>query len=397
MLHRELLEKELGQQAEDFKDFEKRQGADTRRYLGLLEELSKTPLEAIKAKLSDIEEPGALPSQEIAAARKCCIEFHEKWNNHEEARAWAMEALRERTTFAADASQMLLDQEVNMPIGVIQVGWFENPHCEGRRYEKMARPRFLSPRELLETQEDPINYKSRIELERFRMEVEAAEKFLNGQAGWRARGERMPLAFYDGTLLFSVPIDKKSKIEYVNKLHSLVMLSEKTEVPLIGYIAHSKTRDLLNMLDHFAGGKPGLSKSIFDADILRPRPGDAPAFKNWGDRSAFFYSRRIGLSEIFKDSAGFIYIQMSGDTPPARLDIPSWIYEKGLLEEVADVARAEAIIGLGYPYCLETADQMAVISAADRDILLRVLQDFAARQRLDFKISRKTASKGRRR
>jgi hypothetical protein len=85
------------------------------------------------------------------------------------------------------------------------------------------------------------------------------------------------------------------------------------------------------------------------------------------------------------------------DAPPARIDIPAWVYEDGLLNELIDIVRAECVIGLGYPYAAETADQAAVISSADRDIFLRALQDMAAREKLGFSVSRKVASKGRRR
>ena len=68
-----------------------------------------------------------------------------------------------------------------------------------------------------------------------------------------------------------------------------------------------------------------------------------------------------------------------------------------LLEEVLDTVRAECVIGLGYPYALETADQTAVITMRDREIFLGALQEFASREKLNFNVSRKNASKGRRR
>ncbi len=75
----------------------------------------------------------------------------------------------------------------------------------------------------------------------------------------------------------------------------------------------------------------------------------------------------------------------------------SWIYEENFLDEVLDAVRAECVIGLGYPYALETADATAVISARDREIFLKALQEFASREKLGFTVSRKVASKGRRR
>jgi hypothetical protein len=55
------------------------------------------------------------------------------------------------------------------------------------------------------------------------------------------------------------------------------------------------------------------------------------------------------------------------------------------------------VIGLGYPYPLEAADATAVIGTAERDSFLRALQDFAKKNNLPFSVSRKSASKGRRR
>jgi hypothetical protein len=59
--------------------------------------------------------------------------------------------------------------------------------------------------------------------------------------------------------------------------------------------------------------------------------------------------------------------------------------------------RAECVVGNGYPYAIETADEAAVMTARDRQQFLRVVQDFAAEHSLDFRISRKAQSKGRRR
>jgi hypothetical protein len=98
-----------------------------------------------------------------------------------------------------------------------------------------------------------------------------------------------------------------------------------------------------------------------------------------------------------KSIVGFVYLQTTSEDSPARLDIPAWIYEAGFLEEVLDVARAECVVGLGYPYALETADQTALITMRDREVFLAALQDFAGREKLNFSVSRKNASKGRRR
>jgi hypothetical protein len=214
----------------------------------------------------------------------------------------------------------------------------------------------------------------------------------------------MPLAFFDGTLLvsFSLP-QTQLQDTFIEKMVALVKLSRETEVPLIGYVDRSYARDLMNLLDAFDGTPVMNRQTLYDSRILQASTETlAPALENWGDRTCFCFSKRRGLSAFLDEETGqplvgFAYLQTTGEGAPARLDIPAWVYEKGLLEEVLDTVRAECVIGLGYPYALETADQTAVITMRDREIFLRALQDFAMREKLDFSVSRKSASKGRRR
>ena len=177
----------------------------------------------------------------------------------------------------------------------------------------------------------------------------------------------------------------------------LVRLSHETEVPLIGYIDRSFARDLIGLLDainHNLLHEP--DETLNDAALLNF---ETLAF--WGDCTAFFYCQRKGLSDFFnaehRSSVGFVYLQTTSDNFPARLDIPAWIYENGWLDEVLETVRAECIIGLGYPYPLETADATAVITVRDRETFLRALQDFSSRESLDFRVANKNTSKTRRR
>ncbi len=214
----------------------------------------------------------------------------------------------------------------------------------------------------------------------------------------------MPLAFYDGTLLLSISLPKTDLQEdIINKLVELVRVSKKTEVPLIGFVDRSYARDLLSMLDAFDRQPHSRQKTLDDVSVILAATSEsAQILKNWGDRTVFCYSKRRGLNafidaETEKSLVGFVYLQTTTDSAPARVDIPAWIYEQGLLDEVLDTARAECVIGLGYPYALEAADATAVITMRDREIFLRALQDFAMREKLEFSVSRKAASKSRRR
>lgn len=404
MLFRELLSDELNKQSESFKQFALTQAGDLHDYLEKLQKLSANSYREISAKTEKLESPGAIPSQEIESSKNFAFPFGEKWRNHEEARSWAHSILEKRTTFAADGSQLFVEREVSLPVAAVQVGWFENPHDETQGYEKNAKFFVLSPEELLKDQEEPVIPETRVGQKRFEAEVEKVEEFLLRKKGWRERNEKMPLAFFDGTLLISFALPRTELQEsFIKKMVSLVKLSRETKVPLVGYVDRSYARDLLGLLDALDGVKNANKRTLDDASILHASISEnSQTLKNWGDRTCFCYSKRRGLSAFIDEKTGrsivgFCYLQTTSDNPPARLDIPSWVYEDGLLNEVLNVVRAECVVGLGYPYPLETADQIAVITMRDREIFLQALQGFANKNKLGFNVSRKAASKGRRR
>ena len=386
MIFRELLANQLAEKKMDFTEFSEQQRDSLEVYLSKIKKLEQTPVEDLQNRFQFKEETGAMPSVELSKHKSFSISFTESWNNHEESRKWAFEVLQNRTTFAVDGSQIPPTRDVSMTVAAVQVGWFENPHSESVRYEKNAEFFILSPSDLM-----PTPAETRVSERRIHEEVRKVREFLEKKSGWRERGERMPLAFYDNTLLVPFPLSSDSQSKYIGEMQNLILLSAQTQVPLVGYVARSFSRDLLTFLDEFDSERSN-ADLLYDADILFPR-----ILRFWGDRTCFCYAKRKGLTEFFGDTIGFVYLQTTSNATPARLDIPSWIFEKGLLEEVLNVIRAECIIGLGYPYALETADQTAVITTQDREMFYRALQDFAKENNLNFTVSRKAASKGRRR
>ena len=404
MLYRELLTNELHNQREDFQKFAESQSIDLNNYWEILRKLCQSSSAEICKKIADNENVGGLPSVELDKQKSFSCSFTESWANHEQARRWASGILQKRTTFAADASQILPGRDISLPVAAIQVGWFENPHDETQSYEKNAKFTILSPKDLLENQEEPMTPESRVGEMRFHAEVERIGKFLSDKEGWQERGERMPLAFFDGTLLVSFSLPQTAlQISFVQAMVNLVKHSRKTKVPLVGYVDHSFSRDLLHLLDAFENNITSENQTLYDSTLLYAETSNVErVLKSWGNRTIFCYSKRKGLSafndpETEQSMVGFTYLQTTSDNPPARLDIPSWVFDDGLLDEVLDVVRAECVIGLGYPYPLETADATAVISTGDREIFLGALQEFASREKLNFSVSRKSTSKGRRR
>jgi len=137
MLYRELLTTELDKQRDDFRRFADSQAGDLAVYLHKLKQLNQTPYAEIQQKLAD-KNAGAIPANELKTLKTFSVSFGKSWANHEDARVWANEILQSRTTFAADGSQLFSEREVSLPVGAIQIGWFENPHDATQRYEKNA-------------------------------------------------------------------------------------------------------------------------------------------------------------------------------------------------------------------------------------------------------------------
>jgi hypothetical protein len=347
----------------------------------------------------------AFPSDELEREGAAVVPFKESWRSHEEARRWALEALRGRVTFAADGSQIFPGREASLPVAAVQIASFENPHAPAGRYTKDVHFEVLTPEQLLGRAGDYESPEQVVSLRRFELEARAVCDFLERRRDWRTKGERVPVAFFDNTLLVASlrkGTDRHLSQRMADALAELIMKSRETLVPVVGYVDHSYAHDIAGLL---AALHPDLPESnAYDAQILRaPAKGRGrPPLSKWGDRTVFFHCQRPNLAEVFFDEGhaplvGFVYLQTTAAGHPARLDIPAWVHEAGLVEEVADAVRAECVVGNGYPYAIEAADQAALMTGRDREQFLRVVQDFAAEHRLDFQVSRKALSKGRRR
>ncbi|MGH9943045.1 MAG: DNA double-strand break repair nuclease NurA [Pyrinomonadaceae bacterium] len=414
MLYRQHLLHELTARREEFVRFERAWAEGARALAESLRALGgRTVVQIKNAAESELETgraraAGALPSSELDEYRSVVVPFGERWGSHEAARAWAAEVLRGRATCAADGSQILPGREISVPVAAVQVASFENPHTpDGTSYRKEARFHLVTPHELTETGDntaaDVVGFR------RFELELQALCEFCERHRGWRAvTGRRAPVAFFDGTLLLSsaqIRTESQFPREYIRATLDAVRLSRETEVPIVGFIDHSYARDLVHLLGVLAGhgGGRASTASLYDAQLFASAlENDEKLLAAWGNRTIFFHCLREGLTRDFRDErdqplVGFLYLQTTGAGAPARLDIPAWVYEAGLLEEVSDAVRAECVVGNGYPYALETADGAAVLTMQDREQFLRAVQDFAAEHDFSFRVSRKAVSKLRRR
>lgn len=420
MLHLHHLDEELKARGAEFRAYDLTRREHAADYGERLRALATHTAAQVAALVRAERAPGALPSTELDARGVIAIGFDKQWISHEDARRWAIEILRERTTFAADGSQLMPGRDLSVPVAAVQIAWFENPHKSAGEYTKNARLHLIAPDELLAN--DAVSENAYVAFRRFEKEVEAIKEFMSRHAGWESRNDRMPLAFLDGTLQLQLTARQNSNsndaissdatnsrparddaTDYIGTLKDLVLHSERTRVPVVGYVDQSYARDIVVMLNTIRGDARHKPSLLFDAQLLgADTENTTPLLSGWGARTILFYCLRRKLIEDFTDSegrptVGFAYMRVVMNSSPARLDIPAWVYDAGLLDEVADTVRAECVVGNGYPYPIETADAAAMLTPADRERFVRHLGEFSRREQLDFRISRKRTSKNHRR
>lgn len=333
--------------------------------------------------------------------------FTRTFANHEQARQWA-ECIEGVTTIAVDGSQLHPWRDASIPVALIQVGLFANPHLHGQPYTKDVVLEVLAPDEISEASsvesKDPDSYpysEMQVNLRRYQLEVETIRRQMEQRAHSRRPDQpaHSPLIFFDGSLIvsFAVTMPEPYRGSYIRTARSLLQTSEEQRIPLIGYIDTSYARDIITMLRRLdaASPRPQLrdTRRIHDALLWQ-------GAMRWGDRTPAMICARGDILQDYgpyRESVAFCYLQTSAHRPPARLEFPRWMLDDGLLEPVLDAVRAELIAGNGYPYAIETADAVAVISMQDRQEFYGQFQDFMLRQGMKCTFSTKSASKGRRR
>jgi hypothetical protein len=338
--------------------------------------------------LADESHPGARPLEPLGKFQDWKISANLKWTNREHSLQWVHDRLQGITTFAVDGSQIFPTKDVMPPIALVQVGWFENCHSHDGDYTKDIRLNVLTPDEL-EVAHLGRTPERQVGMHRFQMEVERVIEYMEVHAGSLDR-----LVFFDGALVatFAEVFDWECRKFYAQQCVNLLRASEQYRVPLVGYIDTTHACDLVQLLRTLKGLPE--STVLHDAMLLGSQ-------LQWGDRTPLFLCDRPGdarlegiLSEYEdqQDRITFTYLK-ANDGYPVRLELPLWIYEAGLLETVLDIVRGEIIIGGGYPYVIETADQVAVLQMADRQLFFQLLQDWADRSDIRVRFSRKMVSK----
>lgn len=378
----------LDQKQSEFSEFYHDASATYQAYRQALRKVSDRSDAEISEILSDRDHPGARPLELLGKHVNWIVPFKLKWPNREKSLQWVRDRLTGITTFAVDGSQIFPSKDVAPPIALVQVGWFTNPHLSIGTYDKNVRLSIMTPSEL-QVQRNGRSLDRQVSMRRFEMEVERVIEFMEDYAG---RSDC--LVFFDGSLVatFAEAFDLECRAFYAQQYVNLLRASEHCRVPLVGYIDTSHACDLIQTLQCLESVPE--TTTLNDAQLLA-------SGMQWGDRSPIFLCDRPGdawgqgiLSEYEEHATRitFTYLK-TNENPPARLEFPRWMHDAGVLDMALEYVRGEVIIGNGYPYVIETADQVAVLQAEDRQLFYRLLQDWAAKSDLNFRFSRKMVSK----
>lgn len=356
-----------------------------KRYRGSLKLAAQQTNPQLEAALTGLTWVGAKPLELLGKATNWQIPSHCNWANRQASLEWAREQITGITTFAVDGSQVYPNKDVSLPIALVQVGWFENPHLPDGTYKKDVRLDVMTPADLT----DQVNGRPTdrlVNMHRLQMETERLIEYMRQQPE-----PAQCLVFFDGALAatFAEAFDAETRAFHIQCLLNLVRASYKYRIPVVGYIDNSSARDLVVLLGQLyqLADAPGLRDARLLAEGM-----------HWGDRTPIFCCDREILAEYqeLSQSIAFTYLK-AHDGFPVRLEFPRWVYEDGLHEQVIDWVKAEVIVGGGYPYAIETADQTAVLQTSDRQMFYQILQDWAEQADLRVRFSRKMVSKTRRR
>ncbi len=399
--HRKIVE-QLRENWHRFVAFDDSFRDEIKYYSAALGRLGEISTDQIIARLSAEVTPGALPTPEFDGARDLCLNFPHQFRNHQEARSWACATLLDHITFAVDGSQIPPTTDFGIPLAAVQVAWFENRHSREGCYTKNLTFEVLTPDELsAEFNGDHRMFSElRVHTRRFELEIDTLCDLMGKIASERDSLPSLPVALFDSSFVISFAdrLQGEMRVRHVEAMLKLLRCSEQTGIPVVGYVDTSYARDLTNMLAHCF--KLNEASRMNDTHIV-------DGLLSWGARTPLFICarggadlKRAGVLDSFHEyrrGIGFVYLRTNSTTPPARLEIPMWVYQRGLLDQVIDIVRAEVIIGNGYPYVIETADAAAVITSGDREAFYAIFQRFAFEQGVTLRISQKAASKSRRR
>jgi hypothetical protein len=208
------------------------------------------------------------------------------------------------------------------------------------------------------------------------------------------------VALVDGTLLFSVleerPRDFLRNRFYTDFVAQLERLRQ-LRVPVAAYASRSRGIDLVHLFRAVCGSRPPNCDVCAGAHACALRGlSDAHLLGRWLDRwerSGIFRVRSNVHDPFYGRHRVYFFLLNTGDEI-ARVEVPEWVArDQSLLALLHAVLVDQCAKGFGYPAVLARADDRAVISLGDRDVLDTLVQQELARQGVTARPSAKLSRK----
>lgn len=194
------------------------------------------------------------------------------------------------------------------------------------------------------------------------------------------------VAFVDGSLAIWA-LDKMSDTYqkyYLDRLVAILDSFEHARIPLLGYISHSRSSDVVNALrvwccpfavsncesmcghlqeDEFPCSSiwPSLDRNVMQTALNKCERGPVMAAG---------ITKGLPLPDQHRRT--FAYVNVGKEV--ARIEFPRWLAEDvQLMDSAISVAIAQAEKGGGYPVCIAESHNMAVVRSTDRSKFFELL------------------------
>ncbi|MDZ4836086.1 MAG: DNA double-strand break repair nuclease NurA [Candidatus Melainabacteria bacterium] len=222
-----------------------------------------------------------------------------------------------------------------------------------------------------------------VSLERTVLELEVlAENALIAQE----RG--LPVvALYDGSLI-PWSVDKMPQgyqDSFLVRIQTCMRMLQTAGIPLVGYISHSRSSEVVNMLRTYACPYDMSNCREYCSSLNEE---DFPCSKIWpltdrqllthklqnGYRSSFCLTAQ-NISKMFEPDNQICFSYLNLVSEVARIECPKWLVENEALREFAmSVVASQVEKGRGYPVALSEAHNLAVIRAKDREQFFELIK-----------------------
>lgn len=243
-----------------------------------------------------------------------------------------------------------------------------------------------------------------VSLERTLLELEfLVEHALQAQA----TGGGAVLAMVDGSLIpWSLEKMPRSYVEeFLARQEDLMVKLRSQKIPLVGYVSHSRSADLINALrvflcpyenSHCLSHCSHLNEEAFPCSKKIWPLADRSLFRRLlrsGERSALFASGASIVKQMpLSDATCFTYL--ANESEVARIEFPAWLAtDSKLLQFALQAVQSQSTKGFGYPVCLAEAHHLAVVRGPEREQFFALIKEQMLRLGVRRSVSPKESKK----